>query len=259
MGASTGSQASSSSKYLFRKTLVAGGGALLLPIGLLLCVFITGCGCLLGHAIADRAEDRTMSFDNLDIGLPYSGNTKVAVLVHDQRAKVKSGEEKPTFVGHFRRGRVDISRRLDTRSGRPLAEDFAKSISISLRTRGFASGPLFVSHTDPPQHVMGLARGNGSLVSLVFVINEWESQTNPGVETTTSAQTLVKYDVSLYVVDAHGRSLAAARQFRTEQTVASGDSMRLIEKEMLGVQDIFQSRFRQLLVDPAVLRAIGAR
>lgn len=156
---------------------------------------------LLAFVSAGCAVGNKHSYSVARPELAPQGTRAVAVAAQDVRSYVISGEKTPDYVG-TQRGGFGNPFNVLTQSGKPLAEDFAATVSESLARKGFKSTTVKVSVSGTP-NVRALAvQAKSERVALVL-IQEWKSD--------TYQNTSLSYDVTLQVYDAAGTRLAVNR------------------------------------------------
>ena len=133
--------------------------------------------------------------------LAPQGTRAVAVAAQDARSYVVSGEKTPDYVG-TQRGGFGNPFNVLTQSGKPLAEDFAATVSESLARKGFKSTTVQVSVSGTPNIRVLAAQAKSERVALVL-IREWKSD--------KYQNTALSYDVTLQVYDSAGKRLAENR------------------------------------------------
>lgn len=151
-------------------------------------LFSSGC------AVGNKYNFRDVVAD-----ISYPGKAAVAVAVHDQREYVKSGAKPASFAG-VQRGGFGNPFSVTTRSGRPLADDIAEVVAVSLAKKGYKAVSVTVSPSDPQNAVLARLKGGGSSRMILLTLNEWKSDTYQNVA--------LRYDVRLKVFDKNGNVLA---------------------------------------------------
>jgi hypothetical protein len=204
-------------------------GALLLVLG--------GSGCAFG---------RKHTYDLATPRLGHGGTTWLAIAGHDQRPSVVSGEKEPTFCG-VQRGGFGNPFDVNTKSGQPLARDFAGAAQRGLAARGYRVTPVPTSPGARPADVTAALARTGAPVGLLLQISEWKSDTYNG--------TALIYDVSLRVLNAQGQLLA-------QTTVKGRDDLGSSFMDPAGhAEDVipgaYQSKLEELLNAPAIVRALA--
>ena len=134
--------------------------------------------------------------------LGVQGNRSVAVAAQDARPYVVSGSKAPDFVG-LQRGGFGNPFDVTTESGKPLVEDIAATVVLSLERKGFKSTAVKVAPSGTRADVRTLFAQTGSERIALLVFREWKSD--------TYQNTALHYDVTLYVYDNAGKELAVNR------------------------------------------------
>jgi hypothetical protein len=156
---------------------------------------------LLAFIFAGCAVGNKHSYSIARPELAPQGSHAVAVAAQDARSYVVSGEKTPDYVG-TQRGGFGNPFNVLTQSGKPLAEDFAATVSESLARKGFKSTTVKVSVSGTPNIRALAAQAKSERVALVL-IREWKSD--------TYQNTALSYDVTLQVYDSAGKRLAENR------------------------------------------------
>ena len=162
-----------------------------------LTVMITASGCVVG---------RKMSFENKLAGPEYHTSKTAFIVFQDQRPNVLSGKSKPSLCGHMK-STAGISYNVQTKEGKPLADEFAASVSSSYSKAGAPATPGMVSPNASADSVIGAFRHDGSKdLLLLFYIDDWDARAVPRFST-------IKYEavcsLRLQVYDRSGNLLAS--------------------------------------------------
>jgi hypothetical protein len=150
-------------------------------------------GCAVGNKHNYTADPPTLA---------VQGTRSVAVAAQDARPYVITKEKSPDFVG-LSRGGFGNPFDVTTESGRPLADDFAATITRSLQNRGFKSTAVGVAPSTAAPDVRSLAAQAGTERVALVSIHEWKSD--------TFQNTALLYEVVLRVFDLNGNELANNR------------------------------------------------
>jgi hypothetical protein len=156
---------------------------------------------LLAFIFAGCAVGNKHSYSIARPELAPQGSRAVAVAAQDARSYVVSGEKTPDYVG-TQRGGFGNPFNVLTQSSKPLAEDFAATVSESLARKGFKSTTVKVAVSGTPNIRALAAQAKSERVALVL-IHEWKSD--------TYQNTALSYDVTLQVYDSAGKRLAENR------------------------------------------------
>lgn len=180
-----------------------------------------------------------------DFKVAPSSVKTVAVSASDHREVVKSGECAPTYVG-MQRGGFGNPFRVNTESGRPLADDLTNAVSDSLSRKGFKTMPVYTKVADDSSRVLELLKGQNGDRSLLFVISKWESDTymNIGLD----------YEIELTIYDKQMAKLASA-SVRDNRSI-TGSAWNPPEAAKREVPLAFKLALENLLNAPDILRAL---
>ncbi|MCK5359017.1 MAG: hypothetical protein KAJ95_00230 [Gammaproteobacteria bacterium] len=152
-------------------------------------------GCAVGNTLDYRSG--TVDYDT---GITKKVNFIVAF--QDIRPYVLSGNKKNTFVG-LQRSVAGIPYPVNTKSGQPLADDFAALVGNSLISNGLkAEYVSFQFRKDVDEFVKENSKEGMKI--LIFTMREWKTD----VHFTAS----IHYDVTLSVYDSTGNKLAETQQ-----------------------------------------------
>jgi hypothetical protein len=176
---------------------------------------------------------------------PVQGRGPVAIAVHDQRPQVVAGSEDDDYVGTQRGGfgnPFDVS----TASDRPLADDWAASVSDSLKQGGFTPEVVPTRPQDAPQLVIRRMQETRARASLLFVIHAWH--------TDTFSNATLHRNVTLTVLSPAGTALATARS--GGEMELGGSALDPAGHARDEVQREFVRTLRGLLSDAAVQNAL---
>lgn len=194
-------------------------------------------------AILTGCPKYIVRYDDITLDLKYSGSKVVGVAVHDQRTYIKSGEKKPFYAGVVRGGfgnPFDVQ----TEDGKPLADDFLKSICDSLTQKGFKTMPVALKPGDAFEEARKKLLAADAERFILVIINEWYSDSYFGVG--------IFYDITLRVLDRRGGGLA-------EVTIKGKDDL---GTEWFGSTtysespNTFKEKFEHLLNDDKVETAL---
>jgi hypothetical protein len=160
-------------------------------VGVCLILFTLG-GCAMGRQHAYHVGQPTLG---------HRGPGWVAVAVQDQRSEVVSRAKQETFVG-FSRGGFGNKFDINTASGRPLATDFADTISHGLITNQYRTTYVETSPRQPRDMVMSALTRTGAPRLLLVEIKEWKSD--------TYNRTALHYQLTAHVFDRQGGEIAVS-------------------------------------------------
>lgn len=154
--------------------------------------------------LASCAAGRTINYHTgaVDYNTGIGKNTHIIVAFQDIRPYVLSGDKSPTFVG-LMRSITGIPYVMSTESGNPIADDFGRLVTNSLKSEGInAEYKKFQFRKNIDDFVK--ENSKEGLKLLVFSIREWKTD----IHFTRS----IHYEVTLTVYDSKGNKLASAHQ-----------------------------------------------
>ena len=196
-------------------------------------VVMAGAGsCVVGQKL---------SFENKDAGPGYSVTKTATIVFQDQRSEVLSGKEKPSFCGHSNSS-AQISYNIQTESGKPLADEFARSVSNAYGNAGANAGMLIVNMNTKPDSVLQVFNAGDKERLLFFTIRKWESRATPLF---SSIRYEVIYYLELNVFNKQGELLASAT---TQDIVVKEQGAATSMKQMQAMADeVFKEQVKKLL------------
>ncbi len=199
-------------------------------------LFLTSLIALLGGC----AVGVTHQYDNGTPDINASAGKKLGVGVQDRRLYIVSREKPETFVGLSRGGfgnTFDVS----TSSGKPLADDFTKTLQTALSVKGVkvttVSLPLGIAETEA---IKRLAVSGDKAV--LIILNEWKAD--------TYMNTSLAYDVQAIVIDASGKVLS--RKQITGKDNLGGSSINPPEHSRSAVPAAFRRKLEELFASPEI-------
>jgi hypothetical protein len=162
-----------------------------------LTVMITTSGCVVG---------RKMSFENKQAGPEYQTSQSALIVFQDQRPNVLSGKSKPSLCGHMK-STTGISYNVQTKEGKPLADEFAASVSSSYSKAGAsATSGTADPNANPESVIASFKKDAGKDRLLLFSIQDWDARAIPRFST-------IRYEIvcslSLQIYDKSGNLLAS--------------------------------------------------
>ncbi len=188
-------------------------------------------GCAGGHS-AD--------YSNLIIPVNFESEIKLAVGVTDNRPFIMDGSKHEQYVGTMY-SLAHVPWNMNTRSGKPFAEDVLKSLTASLNQKGFDVLPVALSKNDDKNGVMvKLKKANRERI-LLFTIIEWYSTVYFG--------TNLYYDLKLETFDKSGNFLASANQADNAKGLGVKDSND-------GLYPRYMNAFSALLNTPIIMESL---
>lgn len=167
-----------------------------------------------GLLAAGCANKNLVDYSTIKPQLNYSGRRAVAVAVHDQRARVTSGEAEPAAVGETR-SIGGKQAHLTTKSLRPLAAITADAIAEALRDKGFDATIVKLSpSTGRDEAEQKLLAGKPDY-GFLLTLNEWWSAMHK--------ESALQWDLVLDVYDAEGQRIAQSSNAGEQQYDEDGE------------------------------------
>ena len=153
---------------------------------------------LLAAMLGGCAVGVTHQYESNAIEIKATEGAKFGIGVQDKRMYVLAKQKPESFVG-LSRGGFGNTFDVHTRSGKPLADDFANSIKTALATKrvnvSTVSLPTGIDEQEAIKRVA--AAGNKAVL---IILKEWKAD--------TMMNTALLYEVETLVVDAKGSVLA---------------------------------------------------
>ncbi|HEX9942783.1 MAG TPA: hypothetical protein VGG03_12245 [Thermoanaerobaculia bacterium] len=175
--------------------------------------------------------------------LDYAGQGPVAVGVKDSRPEVVSGDRKETYIG-FQRSLYGIPFAVQTKSGKPFAQDLAAMIVSGLRAKGVQAQSVPLSPFESREETLAALQASSAPRLLLFDITEWYAD--------TYVVPTLHYDLTLTVLDGQGRELGKSAAIGEDDI---GGKQRPQRRTIpAATLDIIQ----ELLSDRAVVAALSA-
>ncbi|MGH6627409.1 MAG: hypothetical protein ACRECD_12890 [Burkholderiaceae bacterium] len=186
----------------------------------------------------------THQYDNATPTLKASTGSKLNVGVQDRRLYVVSKQKPANFVG-LSRGGFGNPFDVNTASGKPLADDFSKSIQTALAAQGVkASAVSLPLGIDEGEAIKRLAAAGDKAV--LIVLNEWKSD--------TFTHTTLTYDVQALVVDGSGKVLSSKKITGTDNL--GGNAFNPPEHSRNAVPPAFRKKLEELFAAPEISKHI---
>lgn len=199
-------------------------------------LFFTSLIALLGGC----AVGVTHQYDNGTPDINASAGTKLGVGVQDRRLYIVSREKPETFVG-LSRGGFGNTFDVNTASGKPLGDDFTKTLQAALSVKGVkvtaVSLPLGIAETEA---IKRLAVSGDKAV--LIILNEWKAD--------TYMNTSLEYDVQVIVIDASGKVLS--RKQITGKDNLGGSAINPPEHSRNAVPAAFRRKLEELFASPEI-------
>jgi len=157
--------------------------------------------CLLTLFAQGCAVGNKYNFSDIraDLQISDSRQGSVAVATLDKREVVVNQECAPTYVGMQRAG-FGNPWRVNTESGRSLADDITQAVSESLIKKGFSSIPVYVTFRQTENETLQALLDKKTNRSIFILLKKWESDTyvNIGLD----------YELQLMIIDANKSVIA---------------------------------------------------
>jgi hypothetical protein len=205
-------------------------------IPLLILLILTGC-----------APGRKMSFDNKNIEPDYSTARSMIVGFQDNRTYVLERKQKPDFCGQYK-STMQIPYNIQTKSGKPLAEEFTNAVVSSLGKIGVKAQPMTIEFNMQQDSILARFNRTEAERLVYFNVKQWESNMTPRVVD-------IRYDVTweliVSVYERSGNLLATKSvtdRFTTDESQAAGSKNFLQQTAV----ETFAAQVKALLNDPAV-------
>lgn len=206
---------------------------------------------LIAIAATSCSVNRKMNFENKTVNTGYTQAKPMSVGFIDLRADVLSGKAKPSYCGKMM-STAHIPYPMETEGNKPLAAEFAQSVSGSLQKAGINAATAVM----PSGSAVDSARVNeliGDKDRLVLVyINRWESVLEPLFSTIRYE---VNYDLDMTVYDAKG--IALARKNMHEMVREEPSQLVGSLKYMQEMSDrVFTDVMKQMFTSPGIRSAL---
>jgi hypothetical protein len=196
------------------------------------------------------AAGRKMSYENKEAATAYTVTKTAVVVFQDKREAVLAGKEKPSFCGHSN-STLQIGYNIQTNSGRPLADEFAESVSKGYSNKGAATTSLLVNMHTALDSVMSVFKADGKERLIFFTMHKWESKATPLFSSIRYEQI---YDLELNVYDKNGTLMANAA---THDVVVNEGGLATSIKKMQSIADtVFKEQVLLLFNNEAVKKSL---
>jgi hypothetical protein len=172
--------------------------------------------------------------------LKATEGTKLDLGVQDQRVYILSGDKSAAFVG-LSRGGFGNPFNVETESGKPLSDDFAKAVSRALSKKGVQVTEINVPiRMDQADVIKSLTQSGNKAVFIS--IKEWKSD--------TYQNTSLNYDIQVQVIDKSGKVVAKKSIAGNENL--GGDFINPPGHAKKVIPPAFQNKLEQLFSDPDI-------
>ena len=124
------------------------------------------------------AVNRKMMFENKKVTIDNNFSKKINVVFQDLRKDVLSGKEKVTFCGHMNSS-AQIEYNIQTKSGKPLADEFSTFFANSYNINKELATPVFVEPSNNKDLIISNFKNSNSEFMIFVSIYDWESRATP--------------------------------------------------------------------------------
>ena len=200
-----------------------------LLISVLTILIISGCAVGNKHNYSDATPNiKATQGNKLDLG------------AQDQRVYILNGDKPSTFVG-LSRGGFGNPFNVDTQSGKPLSDDFAKAVTRALSKKGVQVTEINIPSRMAQADVIKNLTQSGN--KAVFIsIKEWKSD--------TYQSTSLNYDIQVQVIDKSGKVVAKKSISGNENL--GGDLINPPSHAKRVIPLAFQTKLEELFADPDI-------
>lgn len=157
------------------------------------------------------AVGRKLSYQNENTLKIYKTSKSIAVTFYDKRAEIISSKESPSFSGHIN-ATLQIPYNINTQSGNPLAEDFAKSVSDAINKQAQRSIIITLAHSDSIIKALEVFQKSDYDLLLLFTVHKWKTDAVPGFSN-IHYQTIGDFELNVF--DKGGNIIANAQARET--------------------------------------------
>ncbi len=186
----------------------------------------------------------THEYEEIGLSLAAQGSGRLAVAVLDARPYINPNEKSPKFVG-VQRDAIGLPFNVETRSGRPFADDGLLVIARALQARGFDTSSVITSNHDAPDAVRQRLQASGTR-SLMVRIVDWK------LDSYDSSK--LYFDLDAQVLSASGDVLGRSRVLGANEI--KGNGLDPVGFAKLAGPTLFKTKAEELLNDPAIVSAL---
>jgi hypothetical protein len=151
------------------------------------------------------AVGRKLSFENKQTGPDFTTTKSASIAFRDERPSVLAGKSKPSLCGHIN-STLQISYNVQTANGKPLAEEFAQSVTVSYNKAGAPANTLIAGSNINQEALIAAFKKENKDRLLIFSIKDWDAKGVPRFST-------IRYEVIcefvLQVYDKDGNLLVS--------------------------------------------------
>ncbi len=124
------------------------------------------------------AVNRKMMFENKKVPIETNFSKKINVVFQDNRKDVLSGKEKVTFCGHMNSS-VQIQYNIQTKSGKPLADELSLFFTNSYNSNKDLATPIFVAPSNKKDSIINNLKNSNTEFIIYVSIFDWETRATP--------------------------------------------------------------------------------
>ena len=183
-------------------------------------------------------------YEEVGLSLTARGSGRLAIAVLDARPYINPGEKSAKFVG-VQRDAIGLPFDVETRSGRPFADDCLLVIARGLQSRGYEASSVITSNHDGPDEVRQRLVASGGRSLMVRVV-DWK------LDSYDSSKLF--FDLDAQVLSAGGEVLGRSRVLGANEI--KGNGLDPVGFAKLAGPMLFKAKAEQLLNDPAIVSAL---
>ena len=191
------------------------------------------------------ASDQKLMIENKLAGPNYATTNSATIVFQDKRKAVVSGAEKSSLFGYNNSSKNN--KKIETRSGKPFADEFASAVKSSYNKTGSSAKTLFVNSTISIDSILQIFVTGNTLRLMLFTIYDWESRALPLF---SKIRYEVIYNLELKVYNKNCDLLGTNRVndvFSVEEEAAAS-----IKKLRIISEDVFKEQVRLLFSKTAI-------
>lgn len=208
---------------------------------LALSVVVSLASLVLGGCIPYAS---THEYEDVGLSLTATGSGRLSVAVLDARPYVNPADKSPKFVG-VQRDALGLPFNVETRSGRPFADDCLLVITRALKDRGYDASPVITSNQDAADAVRQRLAASGSRSILVRVV-DWK------LDSYDSSK--LYFDLDAQVLSPAGEVLARSRVLGANEV--KGNGLDPVGFAKLAGPALFKAKAEELLNNADVVNAL---
>ncbi len=192
------------------------------------------------------AVNRKMMFENKKVAIDNNFSKKITVVFQDSRKDVLAGKEKVTFCGHMNSS-AQIEYNIQTKSGKPLADEFSIFFSNSYNTNKELAKPVFAEPRNNKDSIINNFK-NSDMDFMIFVsIYDWETRSTPLF---SSIRYEMKYKLHFEIYNKNGNKITEydAQEATTEKKGLAA-SLKIMQTI---ADDAIKKEFKHFFDSPSV-------